>query len=597
MAHVIGIDLGTTNSLCAVFRGGQPVLIPNAHGDVLTPSVIGLPEAADGADVQVLVGEPARDLRVVRSSATAAVFKRLMGTSRTADVAGQTFTAPELSALVLRSLKDDAETFLGEPVDEAVITVPAYFNDMQRNATKRAGEIAGLKVRRIVNEPTAAALAYGFHDPDAEKHLLVLDLGGGTFDVTLMEVFEGSLEIVATAGESFLGGEDFTDRICSWALERLGLQLESLELFEPQRLARLRHEAEAAKRALTEGSVATVRVPDEDARIEPDALGLQITREEFEGLCESLIDRIERPLRKVLRDARVEAADIDDVILVGGATRMPLLADVARRRFPGTEPLSTHDPDHVVALGAAIQAALLAEDEAVADMVMTDVCPFTLGVGITKQFGRQLVEGYYMPVLHRNTTIPVSREESVYTLEANQDVVRVDVYQGEARRVDDNLYLGRLLVKGIPHGPAGQQVRLRFTYDLNGILEVEAVVDETGRRFRTVLTHDVKGLDAGQVDAAVERLQALKFYPRDDQRTQRLLRFAERVTGEVSKWDRDGLEESIDFYETSLDAGDRTIFESAKNGLLQALSRLGYVFDADAGGGDSGASGEADASD
>jgi len=582
MGHVIGIDLGTTNSLCAVFRDGVPVLVPNAHGGVLTPSVVGIPETAEGAEVQVLVGVPARDLRVARPAATAAVFKRLMGTSRTVGVAGQTFTAPELSALVLHSLKDDAEVFLGEPVEEAVITVPAYFNDMQRNATKRAGEIAGLKVRRIVNEPTAAALAYGFHDPDAEKHLLVLDLGGGTFDVTLMEVFEGSLEIVATAGESFLGGEDFTDRICSWALERLGLQLESLELFEPQRLARLRHEAEVAKRALTEGTEATVRLPGEDARIVPDAVGLQITRDEFEKLCESLVERIERPLRKVLRDARIEAADVDDVILVGGATRMPLFVDVARRRFPGSEPLSTHDPDHVVALGAAVQAALLEEDEAVADMVMTDVCPFTLGVGISKRFGRQVVEGYYMPVLHRNTTIPVSREESVYTLEANQQVLRVDVYQGEARRVEDNLYLGRLLVKGIPIGPAGQQVRLRFTYDLNGILEVEAVVDETGRRFRTVLTHDVKGLDEGEVAAAVERLQTLKFYPRDDQRTQRLLRFAERVTGEVSQWDREGLEDSIDVFERALDSVDRTLFESAKNMLLQTLSGLGFVFDADA---------------
>ncbi len=577
MGRTVGIDLGTTNSLCAIFRDGRPQLVPNAVGDVLTPSVVAIPE--DGPGAPVLVGAAARDVRVRFPQRTAAVFKRLMGTDRTVSVAGRTFSAPELSALVLRSLREDAEVALGEPVTDAVITVPAYFNDLQRNATKRAGEIAGLRVRRILNEPTAAALAYGFHDRDAERTLMVLDLGGGTFDATLMESYAGVLEIQGTAGESFLGGEDFSARIAAWALGQVGIQMEALELADPPRLARMLHEAERAKRALSTAESAAVRIPDEQARVHPDSRAVRISREQFAALVEPLLERIERPVRRVLADAGKQPGDVHDVILVGGATRMPLVAALARRIFEGREPISQLDPDHVVALGAAVQAALTDRDESVADLVMTDVCPFTMGVEISRRLHTEYNPGYFMPIIERNTTIPTSRVRTVQTLVAGQTSLTLRVFQGESRRVADNTLLGELLVTGIPSGPAGQSVGVRFTYDLNGILEVEAEVSRTGQRHRTVLTHHVKGLSDAEVRAALAKMQRLKSYTRDAQSDQSLLRFAERVYAELRADERSELDRMLTQFESALQQGDRVLLDAIREALLALLADCGHGYD------------------
>jgi molecular chaperone HscC len=539
METIIGIDLGTTNSLCSVFRDGHPVLIPNALGSFLTPSIVGVLE-----DGQWVVGEPAKELQVTGPDQTGACFKRWMGTDRQVQVGERTLTPIELSSLVLKSLREDAEAFLHHRVDSAVITVPAYFNDHQRQATQRAGELAGLRVRRIINEPTAAALTYGFHDRSAEKHLLVVDLGGGTFDVTLMEIFDGTLEIIATAGESMLGGEDFTDRIVAYALQTEGLALETAEMRFPLRVARLRQECERAKRALASEAGAQIRLPDDQGTFDA-ARSVTIDQTTFAGLVAPLMERLKLPLTRALRDGNRGPREIDEIILVGGATRMVVLQSYIQTTFakPG---VIKFNPDEVVAVGAAVQAALIQNQAAVSELVMTDVCPFTLGVEIVKEFGGRLESGYFQPLIHRNTTIPVSREELFATVAANQREVLVKIYQGESRKVADNLCLGELRIVDIPPGPAGQEILVRFTYDLNGLLEVEAVVPGSGRKYNTVLTQHAVALSKVEMEQAVRNLGQLKFYPRDELPNQRLLRYAERRVGEISPFQRQQLEDAID---------------------------------------------------
>ncbi len=571
MSLIVGIDLGTTNSLCASFRDGKPELVPNPHGDVLTPSVVGVLPSGE-----MIVGAAAKELAVRYPDRAVATFKRWMGGTHEATIAGHKFSAIELSSLVLKSLRDDASHHLGEAIEEAVITVPAYFNDLQRKATKAAGELAGLRVRRILNEPTAAALAYGFHDRDAEKKLLVVDLGGGTFDVTLMEVFEGTLEIIATAGASQLGGEDFTSRLVSEVLKTQGKQLELAELQSPLYVARLRVECERAKRTLGEAGEASIRLPSEDGTIDDGAKRVRVGGEAFEKSTAALLERIAGPIDRVLRDGAAKPDDVDDVILVGGATRMPVLQKLVETRF-GRPPLVRFDPDQVVALGAAVQAALIADDRAVEDMVMTDVCPFTLGVDSAKHFGSEHRAGYYTPIIDRNTTIPVSKEQVFYTLRANQRQVHIDVYQGEHRRVEKNLKLGEVVVTDVPLGPAGQPIFIRFTYDLNGILEVEAyAAGREDKKARVVLTQHAAAMDADELADAVERMARLKYYPREDQESQRLLRAAERFVGEVSPFQREQLESAIDAFEAAMAEADRALVESARLTLEHVLSALGY---------------------
>ncbi len=570
---IVGIDLGTTNSLCAVFQNGQPVIIPGSHGRNLTPSVVGVLDSGE-----LLVGDAARELRVTRPEQVASRFKRLMGTQETVSLHNKQLNAAELSSLVLKALKQDAEEYLGEEVTDAVITVPAYFNELQRRATKLAGELAGLRVNRIINEPTAAALAYGFHDRDAEKNLLVIDLGGGTFDVTMMEVFEGTLEIIASAGESTLGGEDFTDRLLGHVLQSMQMHLEATEVRLPLMVSRLREECERAKRQLGDVEQIEIRIPEDDGHFAESPRTVSVSKTLFSEIVQPLLDRIRRPIARVLRDAGLSPDQVDDVILVGGATRMPVLKTCVREIFD-QDALCKHNPDEVVALGAAIQAALLSNDEAVQDIVMTDVCPFTLGVAITKHIGGHDVEGFFLPIIHRNTTLPVSAEEIVSTIRANQREVVIRVFQGEHRKIEGNLSLGELRVGGIPPSPAGVPIRIRFTYDLNGLLEVEALVDSTGRKFSTVLTNHAQHLSKKEIDEAVSKLQDLKFYPRDEVENQQLLRFSERVLGEIAPQERQEFEQIIDSFENAMASGDKDYFHKVRAVLLERLSELGFPHD------------------
>ena len=564
----IGIDLGTTHSLVSVFRDGKPTLIPNVHGGWLTPSVVGVLPSGE-----VVVGQTAKELRVTDPEACSWCFKRYMGQDRRFQLGRQEFTPHELSSLILRSLRNDASKALGMDVTDAVITVPAYFNDHARQATRLAGEMAGLNVRRMINEPTAAALVYGFHDRHDEKNIVVIDLGGGTFDVTVMEVFEGTLEIRSSAGESLLGGEDFTDRIVAEVLSAENAQLELAELNDPLRVARLRSECETAKRQLASEEDASIRVPDVDGKFGDKPKKFRITRKVFGKLCDPLMQRIASPIARSLRDAELQPSEIDEIILVGGATRMIVLKQFVEEYF-GKAAVMRHNPDEVVALGASIQAALIGMDAAVDDMVMTDVCPFTMGVEVVKELGGQIRDGYFSPVLHRNSTVPVSKEQSYGTVTPNQSEIIVKVYQGDARKVADNTFLGELKVSLLPPSPAGSPFSIRFTYDISGVLEVEAYAPG-GKKFRTVLTNHIKGLSPEAIKQAKRRIDQLKFYPREDLAAQQLARYAERVLGELHPTQRDQLDHVLDAYEAAMNRADREEFAAAQEMLMMCLSALG----------------------
>jgi molecular chaperone HscC len=569
MSTIIGIDLGTTNSAAAYLTPDGPRIIPSALGEPLTPSVVGLdPEG------KLLVGRAARELQVLHPDRCASVFKRHMGSDWTAEVAGKEFTPEELSGLVLRSLKEDAEAFFKGPVERAVITVPAYFNEHQRKATINAGRIAGLKVERIVNEPTAAALAYGFHEARQDKTLLVFDLGGGTLDVSLVELFEGAVEVRASSGESFLGGEDFTRTLAARVLEKHGYPFERTEVEAPRLVARVLQQCELAKCRLSRQGAAGVRVPDRQGEFRDDAPEETVTRDQLERWCRHILARVELPVRRVLGDAGLQRSDVDEVLLVGGATRMPLVVDLVSRLL-GKEPHSRINPDEVVALGAAVQAGLLAREASVEEMVVTDVAPFTLGIESSKRFGLELRDGYFLPVIHRNTTIPVSRVERVVTVEPNQTEMRLRIYQGESRRVEDNLFLAEFALDGIPRGPAGQQgVDVRFTYDLNGVLEVEATVVGTKQKASHVVTRHARGLSKDQVTRAVHELQRLKTHPREEAVNRFLLRRAERVYRELPMHQRAILGELLDGFEGAMELQDAEAVRRNREALQEFLDRV-----------------------
>jgi molecular chaperone HscC len=568
MDPILGIDLGTTYSVAAHLGDDGPRIIPNALGRSLTPSVVGV-----DPDGKLVVGDAAKELQVLHPEYCASLFKRHMGTDWTATLAGKKRTPEELSSLVLRSLKEDAEAFFGGPVRRAVITVPAYFNDQQRKATLNAGRIAGFQVERIFNEPTAAALAYGFHEAREDKTLLTFDLGGGTFDVSVVEIFDGVLEVKASSGETFLGGEDFTRTLAAKLLDANGFPFERTELEAPLLVSRMIQQCELAKCQLSSRDTATVRIPDRQGDFAEAARQVTVTREDFQRWTQYILARVELPLRRVLGDANLKREDINEVILVGGATRMPAVMDLVTRLF-GRRPHCRLNPDEVVGLGAAVQAGLIGRSEHVKDLVVTDVAPFTLGIAITKLFGQERREGYFLPVIHRNTTIPVSRVEPIATLDPNQIDMKVEIYQGESRKVEQNLYLGEFIVKGIPPGPPGQAVDIRFTYDLNGVLEVEATVVKTKRTFSHVITRYARGLSKDQVERSIRDMAKLKTHPREESVNRHLLRRAERVYKELSLFLRDELSRLLDGFEAALSMQEPETIERHREALELFLSRV-----------------------
>ena len=457
---IVGIDLGTTNSLIAYFTEEGAKIIPNRLGKNLTPSVV----SVDG-EGNVYVGETAKERMSLYPDSVAQTFKRSMGTERDYILSGRHFKPEELSSLVLRSLKEDAESFLGQEVTEAVISVPAYFDDKRRKATKRAGELAGLKVERMISEPTAAAVAYGLYDKTRDTRFLVFDLGGGTFDVSILELYHNILEVRAVAGDNYLGGEDFTEVMAKVFLQKAKLSLQNLSEKEQVRLYR---EAEKAKCAINDTDKVTFGFLYKEEQLEQ-----QITYKEYEEACEELLMKIREPVKKSLADAGLKLSDIDEVLLIGGATRLNIVRDFLIRlfrKFPDTR----MNPDETVALGAAVQAAMKERREEVKEVILTDVCSFTLGTEVVVEYDEGKYEdGRFCPIIERNTVIPASHTERLYTARDNQSKVRVRVLQGESRFARNNLFLGELEIE-IPKGPKGQEaVDVTYTYDINSLLEVE----------------------------------------------------------------------------------------------------------------------------
>ena len=464
---IVGIDLGTTNSLIAYFTEEGPKIIPNRLGKSLTPSVVSVDREGN-----VYVGETARERMSLYPDTVAETFKRSMGTERDYILSGKHFRPEELSSLVLRALKEDAESFLGEEVTEAVISVPAYFDDKRRKATKRAGELAGLKVERMISEPTAAAVAYGLYDKTKDTRFLVFDLGGGTFDVSILELYHNILEVRAVAGDNYLGGEDFTEVMAKLFLQKAKLQLQNLSEKEQVRLFR---EAEKAKCAINDNDVVPMGFLYKEESLEQ-----KITYKEYEEACEELLMKIREPVKKSLADAGLKLSDIDEVLLIGGATRLNIVRDFLIRlfrKFPDTR----MNPDETVALGAAVQAAMKERREEVKEVILTDVCSFTLGTEVVVEYDEGKYEdGRFCPIIERNTVIPASHTERLYTARDNQSKVRVRVLQGESRFARNNLFLGELEID-IPKGPKGREsVDVTYTYDINSLLEVEVTVVSTG---------------------------------------------------------------------------------------------------------------------
>lgn len=558
---IIGIDLGTTNSAAAVWKDGAATLIPNSLGQTLTPSAVSIDD--DGA---VLVGLAARDRQASHPQATATAFKRYMGTKRTTRLGGRDYSAEELSALVLRSLKEDAEAYLGEPVTEAVITVPAYFNDQQRKATHRAGEIAGLRVERLINEPTAAALAYGIHNLDSEARFLVFDLGGGTFDVSIVEIFEGIIEVRASTGDNKLGGEDFNELLIGQMRARFADAWKESER-DDALYQKIREQAERARRDMTTAPATTMKLIWKDQAFE-----MELQTAEFETLTAPLIDRLREPVLRALRDSNLRPVELSDVILIGGATRMPVVRRAVARMF-GRFPNATVNPDEAVALGAAVQAGLKARDSALREVVVTDVCPYSLGVEISRPLpGGGYEQGLFAPILERNTVIPASREHYFATLQDNQTEVVFGIYQGEARLVRDNVKIGETRVK-VPRGPAGQDLAVRFSYDISGLLEVDILVEKSGQRTQLVINDDRVG-DEATIAARRAALAELKTHPRDDELNRAAIARGEKCYENFLGYDRDMIGGLIAQFVQVIDGQDPRAVEHARAQFHEALDQI-----------------------
>lgn len=555
---IVGIDLGTTNSLIAYFTEEGPKIIPNRLGRNLTPSVVSVDE-----DGNVYVGETARERMSLYPDSVAQTFKRSMGTEREYVLSGKHFKPEELSSFVLRSLKEDAEHFLGEEVTEAVISVPAYFDDKRRKATKRAGELAGLKVERMISEPTAAAVAYGLYDKTQDTRFLVFDLGGGTFDVSVLELYHNILEVRAVAGDNYLGGEDFTGVMAKLFLQKAKLQMTGLSEKEQVRLYR---QAEKAKCEISDNTEVTLSFLKGEETLEQT-----ITYKEYEEACEELLMKIREPVKKSLSDAGLKLSDIDEVLLIGGATRLSIVRDFLIRlfrKFPDTK----LNPDETVALGAAVQAAMKERREEVKEVILTDVCSFTLGTEVVVEYEEgRFEDGRFCPIIERNTVIPASHTERLYTIRDNQSSVRVRVLQGESRFARNNLYLGELEIE-VPKGPKGKEsVDVTYTYDINSLLEVEVKVVSTGVSRKMIIKGQDNQMTDEEIEKRMEELAYLKIQPRDQEENRLVLIRAERLYEESLGDRRKKLDHYITAFEAALKKGDHDGIREAREALNEVL--------------------------
>ncbi len=547
---IVGIDLGTTNSLCCVYRNGKPEVIPNGFGEYLTPSCVGLDD--DGE--QILVGKIAKDRLISHPELTVASFKRYMGTDAKIKLGKKEFTAPELSSFVIRQLINDAETFLGETVEEAVVSVPAYFDDNGRNATKLAGQLAGVKVERIINEPSAAALAYR-RDDDEDATFLVVDFGGGTLDISIVDAFDNIIEITSVAGDNHLGGDDFNAAIAGHFCHVNNIDTDKLS---PDEKAILIKQAEMCKIALNETEPVLMA-----ATINGQSYCTPLTNRALVELAATLFKRFEFPIRRALIDSNMRIDCIDYVVMVGGSSKMYSVKKYVEKLMR-TEMRDDIDPDKVVAMGAGIVAGIKARNEDIKDTILTDICPFTLGVNTVNKANLQ--DDLFSPIIERNTVLPASRMSSYCTVSPYQKRIELNIYQGENMYCRDNIKLGSLEVT-VPRSPAGKEVvEVRFTYDINGILEVDAVCVSTGEKYNKVIINKDTNLSELELEEKIAELQQFKILPKDKEENKALLARAERIYKECYGEVREMLRMNISYFNEFLaQQDDRKIRQVRKN--------------------------------
>ena len=551
MSKIIGIDLGTTNSCVAVMEGGKPVVIPNSEGSRTTPSVVAFTKTGER-----LIGEPAKRQAVTNADRTISSIKRHMGTDYKVTIDGKSYTPQEISAMILQKLKADAESYLGEKVTEAVITVPAYFNDAQRQATKDAGKIAGLDVKRIINEPTAAALAYGL-DNDAEQKIMVYDLGGGTFDVSIIEIGDGVIEVLATNGDTHLGGDDFDNKITDWLVSEFK-KAEGVDLStDKMALQRLKEAAEKAKKELSTSTTTNINLPFITATAEgPKHLDMTLTRAKFDELTHDLIERTAVPVQNALKDAGITASELGKVLLVGGSTRMINAQDKVKD-LTGKEPSKSINPDEGVAIGASIQGGKLSGESGAGDVLLLDVTPLSLSIETMGGVATRLIE--------RNTTIPTKKSQIFSTAADNQEAVDIHVVQGERQFARDNKTLGQFRLDGILPAKRGvPQIEVTFDIDANGIVNVSAKDLGTGKEQHITITSG-SNMSEGDIDKAVK--EAAEFEAQDKKRKEGI--DARNEADSMVFQTENALKEVGD----SLDASDKAAVEADLNTLKEAINR------------------------
>lgn len=558
---IVGIDLGTTNSLVAVWKDGKAQIISNVLNKNLTPSIVSIDE-----NNEMLVGDVAKERLITHPECTVANFKRFMGSEKKFNIGSYIFTPEELSSFILKRLKEDAEAYICEEVTEAVISVPAYFNDAQRKATKRAGELAGLKVERLISEPTAAAIAYGLHQKEDDTQFLVFDLGGGTFDISILELFEGIMQVKSIAGDNYLGGEDFNKLLVDYFVQSNNLDLKELDR---KTVSAIFKQAELCKKALSDSQNTKMRLTINDTIFE-----IQLDRNKFERLCSDLVLKLRNPVERALRDADILPSEIEAVILIGGSTRMPLVRSVVTKMF-NKLPYSNINPDEAVALGAAIQAALKEKNSDLQELVLTDVCPYTLGVEIVNALGNGNYEkGYFMPIIERNSPIPISKVEKLYTVSDNQKRINVKIFQGESRRVENNIALGELKVS-VPQGKAGEQaIDVRYTYDINGLLEVEVTILGTGKKKSLIIENSPGSMSEEEIKQRMLALKDIKIHPRDRTENRLLLARGERLYEECLGDKREYISNLLSEFEKVLSTQDPRLIEKNVKLLSEKLGEL-----------------------
>ena len=551
MSKIIGIDLGTTNSCVAVMEGGKPTVIANTEGVRTTPSIVAFTKTGER-----LVGEPAKRQAVTNADRTTSSIKRHMGTDYKVDIDGKKYTPQEISAMILQKLKADAESYLGEKVTEAVITVPAYFNDAQRQATKDAGKIAGLDVKRIINEPTAAALAYGL-DNEKEQKIMVYDLGGGTFDVSIIEIGDGVIEVLATNGDTHLGGDDFDNRITQWMIDEFK-KTEGVDLSgDKMALQRLKEAAEKAKKELSSATTTNINLPFITATAEgPKHLDMNLTRAKFDELTSDLIERTAIPVQNALRDAGLTAAELSKVLLVGGSTRM-LSAQEKVKQLTGKEPSKSLNPDECVAIGAAIQGGKLAGDAGAGDILLLDVTPLSLSI--------ETMGGVATKLIERNTTIPTKKSQVFSTAADNQTAVDIHVVQGEREFARDNKTLGQFRLDGILPARRGvPQIEVTFDIDANGIVNVSAKDLGTGKEQHITITSG-SNMSKDDIDKAVKEAAA---YEAEDKKKKEAIDTRNEADSMVFQTEK-AMEEVGD----KIDANDKAAVEADLNALKEAVNK------------------------